>query len=81
LRSFCLRSVVGTAWLKYCASIPTTAPEQTIAGVIGHEIEHDLNPININALKNRQEGKNVNENIETPSYEMQRKIFSEIQKQ
>jgi hypothetical protein len=52
-----------------------------MVATFSHEIDHDVNPINISAMKDRQEGKVNNANVETPAYEITRKVITEIQKQ
>ena len=55
--------------------------EQAMVATISHEIDHNVNPTNINAMKDRQEGKVNNANVETPAYEVTKKVIAEIQKQ
>jgi hypothetical protein len=37
--------------------------------------------VSINAMKDRQEGKVNNANVETPAYQITKKVITEIQKQ
>lgn len=52
---------------------------QNMVATFAHEADHDLNPININAMKDRQEGRVNNANVETPAYEVTKKVIKEIQ--
>ena len=52
-----------------------------MVSTLGHEIDHDLNSLNINAIKDRQDGKVNNSNVETPAYKITKDIITEIQSQ
>ncbi|MEI2824044.1 MAG: RHS repeat-associated core domain-containing protein [Chitinophagaceae bacterium] len=54
--------------------------EQNMVATFSHEVDHDINPTNINAMKDRQEGRVNNANVETPAYEITKKVIAEIQK-
>jgi len=54
--------------------------EQNMVATFSHEVDHDINPININAMKDRQEGRVNNANVEIPAYQVTKKVITEIQK-
>jgi RHS repeat-associated protein len=54
--------------------------EQNMVAVFAHEVDHDINPVNINVLKDRQEGRVNNTNIEIPAYKITKKTIAEMQK-
>lgn len=47
--------------------------EQNMVATFSHEVDHDINPININAMKDRQEGRVKNDNVEAPAYQITKK--------
>ncbi len=66
---------------KYGNGSGSLTKGQAMVSTFSHEIDHDVNPININAMKDRQDGKTNNANVETPAYKITKKVISEIQKQ
>ena len=53
--------------------------DQAMVSTLSHEIDHDVNQINITAMKDRQEGRVNTSNVEASAYNITRKVISEIQ--
>jgi hypothetical protein len=58
---------------------PEMTTEDYAVATFGHEGDHDTNQQAINAIKDRQEGRPNNFDVEAPAYEVTRQILRETQ--
>lgn len=59
---------------------PNLTKSEVVVGVFSHEVDHNTNQEAIDAIRDRQEGRPNNLDVEQPADEVEREVFEEIKK-
>jgi len=57
---------------------PKISKSKAKVATAAHELDHDLNPSAVTAMKDRQEGKQNSTNVETSAYKVEAEVLKEI---